>query len=108
LAALVSPVQNNFSSPYTISIPLSPIAQQAKQAAVLGRLSFSRYLLLKVPGQQLTLIPFFTFLCRHAACVCMIVQHSKLGHFLKGRDNVAGASYRKDVLYYKLYKETGF
>jgi hypothetical protein len=39
---LVGPVQSIFSSPYTISIFLSPsVAQQARQAAVLGRLSLS-------------------------------------------------------------------
>jgi hypothetical protein len=46
LAALVGPVQNIFSSPYTFSIPL-----QAGQSAVLGRLSLSMCLwcsLLKV------------------------------------------------------------
>jgi hypothetical protein len=44
LAALVGPVQNTFSSPHTISIPLSPIAQQAGRAAVLGRQSLSMWL----------------------------------------------------------------
>ncbi len=42
LAALGGQIKNIFSSPYTISIPLSPsIAQQARQAAVLDRLSLS-------------------------------------------------------------------
>ncbi len=43
LAALVGLVQNIFcTSPYTISVPLFvPIAQQAGQAVVLGRLSLS-------------------------------------------------------------------
>ena len=41
LAVLVGLVKNIFSSPSTISIPCAPIAQQAGQAAVLGRLSFS-------------------------------------------------------------------
>ncbi len=40
LAALVGHVQNIISSPYTISIFCS-IAQQARQAALLGRLSLS-------------------------------------------------------------------
>jgi hypothetical protein len=39
LAALVGPCSTNvLSSPYTISIPLVTIGQQAGQAAVLGRL----------------------------------------------------------------------
>jgi hypothetical protein len=43
LAALVGPVHIYFSSPYTIVYFTSfvPIAQQAGQAAVLGRLSLS-------------------------------------------------------------------
>jgi hypothetical protein len=41
LATLVGPVQNIFSSSYTFSILLSPSAQQAGLAAVLGRLSLS-------------------------------------------------------------------
>jgi hypothetical protein len=35
LASLVGPVQNIFLSPYTISITLNPIAQQAGQTVVL-------------------------------------------------------------------------
>ncbi len=42
------PIQNIFSTPYTISIPLSPcIAQQAGQPAVPGRLSLCVRLWLK-------------------------------------------------------------
>ncbi len=44
LATLVIPVQNICSSPYTFSIFLSPIAQQAGQATVLGCLSLSTYM----------------------------------------------------------------
>jgi hypothetical protein len=40
-AALVGPVQNIFFLTVHYSIPFSPIAQQAGQAAVLGRLSLS-------------------------------------------------------------------
>jgi hypothetical protein len=40
-STVFGPVQNFFSSPYTISVSLTPIAQQAGQAAVLGRLSLS-------------------------------------------------------------------
>jgi hypothetical protein len=43
LAALVGPVQNIFSSLYTIQF-FVPIAQQVGQAAVLGRLSISIFL----------------------------------------------------------------
>jgi hypothetical protein len=39
LAALLVPKKMFFSSPYTISIFFVPIAQQARQAVVLGRLS---------------------------------------------------------------------
>ncbi len=39
LAALVSPVQNIFSSLDTISINLSSIVQQARQVVVPGRMS---------------------------------------------------------------------
>ncbi len=41
LVTLVSPVKNILFSLYTFSIPLSPIAQQAGQAVVLGNLSLS-------------------------------------------------------------------
>jgi hypothetical protein len=41
LAAQVNIVQNVFSPLYTISMPLFLTAQQARQAAVLGRLSIS-------------------------------------------------------------------
>ncbi len=44
LAALVSPVQNIFSSTHTISIHLSPFAQQAGQTVVPRRLSINMYL----------------------------------------------------------------
>jgi hypothetical protein len=45
-AALVGPVQNIFSSPYifSISLSLSPSKLSTGQAAVLGRLSVSKYL----------------------------------------------------------------
>ncbi len=48
LAALVGRVQNIISSPYTISFFCS-IAQQARQAAVLGRLSLSMSLWIGTP-----------------------------------------------------------
>jgi hypothetical protein len=41
LAALVSPVQNSFSSPCTTSIYVSPSSQQPGQAVVQGRLSLN-------------------------------------------------------------------
>jgi hypothetical protein len=43
-ASLVCPVQNMFSSPYTISIYVAPFAQQPGQAVVQGRLSLIMYL----------------------------------------------------------------
>ncbi len=49
LAALVSPVQKKFASPYTISVHLFvPIGQQAGQAVVPGHLSLN----LGLRGQQ--------------------------------------------------------
>ncbi len=53
LAALVGPVQNIFSSPYTFSIPLSPSPGKAGQAVVLRRLSLSMSLLLRLERKVL-------------------------------------------------------
>jgi hypothetical protein len=48
LVALVSPVQNIFSSPYTLCVP---IAQQSGQAVVQGRLSLNVCLWRRVRGR---------------------------------------------------------
>ncbi len=61
LSALVDQVQIFFSSPYTISIPV-PISQQAVQAVVLGRLSFSMCLCLFHCRRRI----YFLFLCVHS------------------------------------------
>jgi hypothetical protein len=59
MPALVGPVRNIFSSPYTISINLSPcIAQHAGQAVVQGRASLNVCLWLNyIPGQELRIWP---------------------------------------------------
>jgi hypothetical protein len=51
LAALVSPVQNILSSPYTISLHFVPTVQQAGQAVVPRRLS---------PNMCLMMTPYFS------------------------------------------------
>ncbi len=67
LAALVDPVQN------TLSIPLFPFAQQAGQAAVLGRLSLSVCLWIrtrnKICEQTLDVRRATHFLCIFFYCV---------------------------------------
>jgi hypothetical protein len=64
LAALVGKVQNIFSSPYTISIHLSPSPSKLDtgQTVVLGRLSLSTYLWSSPPN------PYVVVTCEEWCC----------------------------------------